>query len=646
MKTLWTLDHPGERPRPARERLGSLCPKLPDVRAYEHQVETAEAFRSGDNVLLVAGTGAGKTEAALAAVWEDALPAVFVYPTKALARDQLERLERYGFDVMVADGDHPGWRQALESRDPEIVLTNPHMLWYHARRDGPFWEFVRRRARALVWDEVHHYDPRRANLLLGLIRALRDKRHLLMSGTVGKPGRLAAEVRRVTRRRVEIVRGRGRFAPRTYWAYLPRSGSETVRWLARFAVDPSVRTIVYANSRATAERLARALRSEGLPVAVHHGALPKDERRSVERAFKRGDLRLVVTVRTLEVGIDVGSVGRVVHLGLPPRVSDFLQREGRAGRRDEPAESHLLAVDGWSSFVLERRERFERAYLRGELESVPARASNPLSREPADNPVDEFYGRGRYRVVDHRGRTLVDNVSPFDVVHYYAPGRTFELSGRTWIVAGTPRGGVVPAMPVDRYDAKIARLVERGWWTVTVTRARPVGEEDLGVGKVRVTWLATLLVPPPESDRKPEVLEEGRWSYETRTYYVRLRDDRLGTEVGKGSAEYALHALTHALRVTEGYPPAHVRHAVDEGSILLYELPAAVLPHLDWEAAVREAGRTRLDPGKLRLPTCPWPTGAPRMSRPLVRRYLLRLLGLLERLSLHVRGLSGGKVVE
>ncbi|WP_148679757.1 hypothetical protein [Methanopyrus kandleri] len=145
-------------------------------------------------------------------------------------------------------------------------------------------------------------------------------------------------------------------------------------------------------------------------------------------------------------------------------------------------------------------------------------------------------------------------------------------------------------------------------------------------------------VPPPESDGRAETLEEGNWSYETRTYYVRLRDDRLGTEVGKGSAEYAVHALTHALRVTEGYPPAHVRHAVDEESIFLYELPAAVLPHLDWESAVREAERTRLEPERLRLPTCPWPRGSPRVSRPLVRRYLRRLLDLLKRLSLHVHG--------
>ncbi|MEO2241119.1 MAG: helicase-related protein, partial [Euryarchaeota archaeon] len=552
---------------------------------------------------------------------------------KALARDQLERLGEYGFDVVVADGDHPGWRRRLESGDPEIVLTNPQMLWYHARERGPFWGFVTRRAGAIVWDEIHYYDPRRANLLLGLIRALRDKQHLLMSGTVGRPGRVAAEVRRVTRRAVKIVRGRGRMAPRTYWACEPEGERDLVRWLSGFARDGSRRTIVYARSRAMAEWLVRGLRSEGLPVAVHHGALSRDERWRVERAFRRGDLRMIVTVRTLEVGIDVGSVGRVVHLGLPDRVADFRQREGRAGRRGEPAESYLVAVDGWSSFVLERRERFERAYLRGGLESVPMRASSPYSSRPGENPSSDFYDGSDYRVVDPRGNVLRDQVSRADVVHYYAPGRAFECGGRTWVVVGTPRGKVIRAVPVEEYDPEVARRVARGWWTVTVTRAHPEErDEDVGIGWVRVVWRATYLVPPPGSDEGPRLLEEGGWSYRTRAFYVRLEEERLSRRVHRDSAEYAVHALTHALRAVEGYPTAHVRHVVSEDSVLLYEEPAAVLPFLDWEGVLGEVERTGLEPHRLRLPTCAWPRGRPVVSRPLVRRYARRLVERLEEL--------------
>ncbi len=614
-------------------RLSSLCPRLPGVEAYKHQVDVVRAVEDGDDVLLVAGPGAGKTEAALAAAWEAGLPAVFVYPTKALTRDQEERMRGYGFDVVVADGDHPGWRERLRSGDPEVVLTNPHALWYHARRDGLLWEFVVRRATMIVWDEIQYYDPRRANLVLGLIRALRDKRHLLMSGTIGSPEVVAAEVWKVTGRSIRVVHGRGRLAPRTFFACRLGDWKALVSRLAAFATDVR-KTIVYARSRAMAEWIARALEGDGLPVAVHHGAMSRGERRWVERAFKEGDLRLVVTVRTLEAGIDVGSVGRVVHLGLPERVADFWQREGRAGRRGEPAESYLVAVDGWSSFVLERRERFERAYLRGELESAPMRAASPLSRQPWVNPAREFYGRGRYRVVHRRDRRRVlrSGVSRFDVVRYYAPGKTFEHGGRVWVVTGRPVDRYVPALPVEEYDSRLAWRVRKRWWTAPATRAVPEGGGDAGLGAVRVTWGRTLLIPPPDLEYRPRVIARGRLRCRIKAFYVRLRDDRLGSPKHRDAAEYAVHALTHAIRIVEGYPTGYLGHFVGEREIVLYEWPAAVLPYLDWERAAREALRTSLSPEDLRLPACPWPLEEPHVRCSLVRRYLRRLVGLLDSL--------------
>ncbi len=99
-----------------------------------------------------------------------------------------------------------------------------------------------------------------------------------------------------------------------------------------FAEDRDVRSIVYARSRAEAELLERSLFEEGAEVGLHHGALPAEEGRVVEEGFKRGDLRLIVTVKTLEVGIDVDQVGRIVHLGLPDRIADFRERVGPVGR--------------------------------------------------------------------------------------------------------------------------------------------------------------------------------------------------------------------------------------------------------------------------------------------------------------------------
>ncbi len=117
----------------------------------------------------MAGTGEGKTEAALAAAWEECF-ILFVYPTKFLAKDQRKRFKGYGIEVVIADGDHRiGGIRSIVPRSSSRTL----MLRYHARKDREFWDYVASEVGAIVWGEVHYYDPRRANQLLGLVKALR-----------------------------------------------------------------------------------------------------------------------------------------------------------------------------------------------------------------------------------------------------------------------------------------------------------------------------------------------------------------------------------------------------------------------------------------------------------------------------------------
>ncbi len=244
MGPAWTFERSGERPEPAGVSLSRFCSRLP-YEAYVHQVETVEAFREGCNVLLVAGTGAGKMEAALAAAWEER-SILFVYPTKPLARDKRERFEGYGIEVVIADRDPSEWRKKIDHA--EVILTNPHMLWVHARRGLSLWRFVVSSVGAIVWDEVHFYDPRQVNKLLGLAKALRHVPQIFMSATVWKPERLAREIERATR------------APRVYKASDRTAEEGLLAMLADFTSDPRVRTIVYARGRSQAERLARNLR--------------------------------------------------------------------------------------------------------------------------------------------------------------------------------------------------------------------------------------------------------------------------------------------------------------------------------------------------------------------------------------------------
>jgi len=615
----WTLERPGERPEPTGEPLSRFCPRLPDHEAYVHQVETVEAFREGCNVLLVAGTGAGKTEAALAAAWEER-PILFVYPTKPLTRDQEGRFRKYGIKVVIADGDHDEWW--VEIGEAEVVLTNPHMLWVHARRCLSLWRFVTSSVGAIVWDEVHFYDPRRANKLLGLAKALRHVPQIFMSATVGKPERLAREIERATGRRTVLVRGKGISAPRVYKAFDRTVEEDLLAMLADFASDPRVRTIVYARGRSQAERLARSLREEGLPAAYHHGALPAEEREEVEEGFRRGDLRLIVTVKTLEVGIDVGDVGRIVHLGLPPRVSDFRQREGRAGRRGEPAESILVALDSWSSFVLESPERFERLYLEGELEAVQAREGSRYCRTPGEAEEEGFYGDhdrsplGReFKVVDEETEEILrTGVSRWDVVRYYAPGALFEHDGGVYMVTRVDPEGVVFVR--DALETRYRWEVESGWWSVVITGVRVMDARppSAGVGWVEEFWSETRLVPPPGRRGSIEVASRDTvpvpLHVEVESYYVTFEDPGLKDRRYRDAVEFALHALTRGLALAEGYPVDSIRHHVSGDTVILYEAPAAVMPELDWGAAFEEARRMverGVDVEGIKLPGCPWP---------------------------------------
>ncbi|WP_457614779.1 helicase-related protein [Methanopyrus sp.] len=652
MGALWELEWEGEEPEGAGVPLSRFSKRLPDVEAYKHQVETAEAFEDG-HVLLTAGMGAGKTEAALAAIeHERAFPAVFVYPTKALARDQAERMIRYGYDVVIADGDHPGWPAKIW--EAEIVVTNPQMVWIHARRGLKFWGFLTEAARCFVWDEVHFYGPRQVNLLLGIVRALQDRRHLFMSGTVGHPHSFCSEVRRATGETCTHVRGKGRMAPRRFVVRDTAKMSVLLEELSRYAQEDA-KTLVFLRSRAQAEHVYQVLcRRYGLEdrVSLHHGALPRDERRRAEREFKRGRASVMITVKTLEVGIDVGSVTRVVHYGVPDRVSDFWQREGRAGRRGQKAESVIYPADPWTSFVVRTPRRFREAYLEGKVERILAYARSHLAAPPESNPAESFYGeKDVYRVVreDNPRIVLRDQVDPEDVPRAWAPGCAFRTGGEIWIVSGPPdrENLMIPAVPVEEYDPTVAQLIEEGWWTYPRIEIYAEGDEECGIGYVEIRWTDTVLSPPPNDPGRPIVLEHGDITTRVKAYYVRLEDPNLRRRIGADSAEYAVHALSYALKLKHGVPLSLMDHYVHKpveslipedsdrnAFLLIYESPPAVMPLLEWRSAVREATKLakREAPRNLRLPCCPWPGDDVKTVESLIRRYLAGILRLVTKL--------------
>ncbi len=350
-----------------------------------------EAARDGASALLIAPTGGGKTLAGfLPSLVElstpDAAPAspgvhtLYVSPLKALTvdihRNLTEPIEELGLEIAceTRTGDTPqAKRRRQRLRPPKILLTTPEslalMLSYH---DAPQ---VFRGLSCVVVDELHALaGTKRGDLLaLGLarLRALAPGcRRVGLSATVPEPAALIAWLSRDGRGAAGDVRlitaeggAKAEIDILTTRARLPWSGHMAVHALEEVyeRIRRAGTTLVFVNTRAQAEIVFQELwrlNDDKLAIALHHGSLSKEQRRKVEAAMARGDLRAVVATSSLDLGVDCAAVDLVVQVGAPKGVSRLLQRIGRANHRlDRPSRALLVPANRFE--VLECRAAVE-----------------------------------------------------------------------------------------------------------------------------------------------------------------------------------------------------------------------------------------------------------------------------------------------
>lgn len=338
------------------------------------QVLAWPVIDAGENVLLVSPTGTGKTLAAFLAILDRlyreyehgtlgrGLRCVYVSPLRSLGYDiernlnePIEAIRRsIGAEaspvaVGVRTGDTSGYlRQKLRKNPPHLLITTPESLslLLSQKTWSPIWKTVEH----LIVDEVHSLVPtkRGADLAVSLERlaglADRDPARIGLSATcrpmepvarflVG-PGRPC--------RTIEAPRPDGKAGPEIEVESLlerdeaPHRGLTYRRLLRRLReeAERNRTTVVFANTRAFTERITHDLkRSLGDAVAAHHSALDANRRRSVEARLKAGELRVVVTSTSLELGVDIGTADLAVLVGLPGGAARCLQRVGRAGHR-------------------------------------------------------------------------------------------------------------------------------------------------------------------------------------------------------------------------------------------------------------------------------------------------------------------------
>lgn len=323
------------------------------------QSAAIEPILAGDHAIAVAPTAGGKTEAAflpllsrmLTEDWRG-LTVLYVCPLRALLNNLHLRLEGYGrlvgrsVGLWHGDTSQPE-RDRLLAEPPDVLLTTPESIesmLVSRRVDHRHW-FAD--VRAVVVDEAHAFagDDRGWHLLAVLERvsrlAGREIQRIALSATLGNPEELLAWLTTTCRRPVHVL------SPAVETSVAPEITLDYVGSLPNAALVISrlhrgEKRLVFVDSRAGAERLAAALRSHDVTTFVSHGSLGAGERRAAEAAFSGARDCVIVATSTLELGIDVGDLDRVIQIDAPPSVAAFLQRLGRTGRRADTTRNALL----------------------------------------------------------------------------------------------------------------------------------------------------------------------------------------------------------------------------------------------------------------------------------------------------------------
>ena len=364
---------PARHGEPARPLHPLLAERLPSL--WSHQAAAIDLARSGQSLAIATGTGSGKSlcfqvplaEAVLEAPREAS--ALLVYPTKALAHDQLRSLAALEIPGLVAatyDGDTDPDDRAWVRRNANVVLTNPDMLHAGILANHGRWATFLMRLRYVVLDELHTLRGIFGTHVAHLVRRLRRlcalygaaPTFILGSATVGQPGRLASAVCGLDV--AEVVEDGSPRGERVFALWNPplvesRAGArgsgnvETASLLAAL-VQRGYRGIAFTRSRKGAELVAARARQlvppdEASAVRPYRSGYLAAERREIERELFAGRLRGVSATSALELGIDVGGLDFCLLNGFPGTIASLWQQAGRAGREQQRSLAVLVAGD-------------------------------------------------------------------------------------------------------------------------------------------------------------------------------------------------------------------------------------------------------------------------------------------------------------
>ena len=384
---------------------------------YKFQEESIQEIAFGENVIIEAPTASGKTEAFLIPVIQRIKKeankgnvfAIFVYPTKALARDQTPKIQKFaekiGVEVKVFDGDTkvPDRRDIIDE-PPQILVTNFDVLHYHMWHQTKFSSLLSS-TRILIVDEAHVYSGIFGSNVHYIIKRLKricsnKIQFVAASATLDDAKKFCEQL---FEEKMQIVHGSGKKGQTDFVMLFPslRTQRNLMVELTKKLTEKNHKTMVFNNSHLNSELLAIQAKKQKVNIKVHRAGLMANYRTAVERQFKEDKLQAISCTPTLELGIDVGNVDCVISSTIP--VNRLIQRIGRAARKGQRGYAFLtLGNDPISQYYKNHPDDYFE-----DIEKTYIDPKNPFVEEfqvlamACDRPISKHELNEHQEVIEH-----------------------------------------------------------------------------------------------------------------------------------------------------------------------------------------------------------------------------------------------------
>jgi ATP-dependent Lhr-like helicase len=465
----------GTRGADAFAYLGQSVRNALSERGFEQPTEPQRRaippIADGHDALVVAPTGTGKTETAMLPIFDalvdtepEGFGALYITPLRALNRDMRERLDWWGetldLDIDVRHGDTTDYQRQQQAEDPpDVLVTTPETL--QAMLTGSRLRTGLESVDHVVVDEVHELaaSKRGAQLTIGLER-LRELsgpfQRVGLSATVGDPAEVGKFLTGDRGCRIVEVDVTSKV---DFRVLEPAVTEEDESLASKLLTTPSMAshvraitdivaendsTLIFVNTRQTAEALGSRFKEIGANIGVHHGSLSKSARIEVEDQFKAGDLDALLCTSSMELGIDVGRIDHVVQYASPREVARLLQRVGRAGHRQDQVSKGTI-VTGHPDDTMEALAIARRAYA-GDVEdsNIHHGSLDVVANQVVGLAMDEgsISARRAYEIV-HRAypfrdldtktfKEVIREINRNRIVYLDEESDRIQKSGGTW----------------------------------------------------------------------------------------------------------------------------------------------------------------------------------------------------------------------